>query len=177
MRISKFKLKNYVSFFDEDAEDVELGPSINFIVGKNNSGKTALIRALSRYSSGKDPRERAHRSPATVPEKTLRDSADRKTRYEIEYTFLSNEILKYFLGRETMYLVAPGRLSESSGRQYIERFLACGLQLRCQYEGDVLQSVEHERLRSETGDRLNDHVTIFKCTVSDDLQLSQNMDV
>ena len=46
MRISKFKLNNYVSFYDQNAQDIELGPGINFIVGKNNSGKTALIDAL-----------------------------------------------------------------------------------------------------------------------------------
>ena len=87
MRISRIKLKNYVSFYDEDAEDIELGPGINFIVGKNNSGKTALIDALTPGRS-----RASHRSMDTVYERDSRPS--RTVRHEIEYEFHDSALPK-----------------------------------------------------------------------------------
>ena len=45
MWIKKFRLKNYKPFLDTG--EIELGRGINVIVGKNNTGKTALLEALS----------------------------------------------------------------------------------------------------------------------------------
>jgi len=45
MYLSKFRLLNYKSF--QDSEVLEFKPGINIIVGPNNSGKTALLEALS----------------------------------------------------------------------------------------------------------------------------------
>lgn len=44
MRIIEFKLRSYGSF--KDSGIIELGPGLNFVVGQNNSGKTALISSL-----------------------------------------------------------------------------------------------------------------------------------
>lgn len=60
MRITKVKLNNFVCFYD--APEFELGPGINFVVGKNNAGKTTLINALEK----RVPTEQ-HRSPETIP--------------------------------------------------------------------------------------------------------------
>jgi AAA15 family ATPase/GTPase len=45
MYISRFQLLNYKSFRDSGV--LEFQPGINIIVGANNSGKTALLEALS----------------------------------------------------------------------------------------------------------------------------------
>jgi AAA15 family ATPase/GTPase len=45
MYISRFQLLNYKSF--QDSGVLEFQPGINIIVGANNSGKTALLEALS----------------------------------------------------------------------------------------------------------------------------------
>ena len=45
MYISRFQLLNYKSF--QDSGVLEFSPGINIIVGANNSGKTALLEALS----------------------------------------------------------------------------------------------------------------------------------
>ena len=61
MHISRFQLFNYKSFQDSGA--LEFQPGINIIVGANNSGKTALLEALS-LSFETSP----HRSIETVPQ-------------------------------------------------------------------------------------------------------------
>ena len=82
MRISKFKLKNYVSFYDEDDKTdwVELTAGINIVLGANNAGKTALLDALSRARS-----RAPHRSESTIPSPESRDipSTDIDIRYEL----------------------------------------------------------------------------------------------
>jgi hypothetical protein len=45
MKIKEFRIVNYKSF--DDSGPITLGAGFNVIVGKNNSGKTALVEALS----------------------------------------------------------------------------------------------------------------------------------
>ena len=45
MFISKIKIESYKSF--EDSGEINFKPGINIIIGQNNSGKTALLEALS----------------------------------------------------------------------------------------------------------------------------------
>lgn len=45
MRIKRVRLQNFSSFADSDW--IELGPGLNYFVGQNNSGKSALIRSLA----------------------------------------------------------------------------------------------------------------------------------
>lgn len=61
MHISRFQLLNYKSFRDSGV--LEFQPGINIIVGANNSGKTALLEALS-LSFETSP----HRSIETLPQ-------------------------------------------------------------------------------------------------------------
>lgn len=60
MFIEKFQLFNYKSYID--SEPLELTPGINIIVGQNNSGKTALLEALTLELSNEP-----HRSIKTLP--------------------------------------------------------------------------------------------------------------
>lgn len=108
MRISKFKLKNYVSFYDEDAEDVELCPGINFVVGKNNSGKTALLDVLSHQSVGEP-----HRSTETI-DRHLTGLSRNETRYEIDYQFEPQELLRIlFAEKDSFYFPLAKRDSST----------------------------------------------------------------
>lgn len=61
MYISRFQLLNYKSF--RDSEVLEFQPGINIIVGTNNSGKTALLEALSLSF-----KTRPHRNIKTLPQ-------------------------------------------------------------------------------------------------------------
>lgn len=60
MFIGKFQLFNCKSYID--SEPLELTPGINIIVGQNNSGKTALLEALTLELSNEP-----HRSIKTLP--------------------------------------------------------------------------------------------------------------
>src|SRR5919199_2392291 len=60
MSLSKFQLFNYKSFFDSGL--LEFSPGINIIVGQNNSGKTALLEALTLNFDNVP-----HRSKKTLP--------------------------------------------------------------------------------------------------------------
>ena len=124
MHISNFKLKNYASFLQEDNEDrdVALGKNMNFIVGQNNSGKTALLEALSPQSRNGDSPARIHRSAVTVPEVGVRDERHTSTKYEIEYSFSAKEILRNFRQNGLFYLMRPGRLSDNAAERFITEF-------------------------------------------------------
>ncbi|WP_409562825.1 ATP-dependent nuclease [Hyphomicrobium sp. MC8b] len=50
MKIKRFKILNYSSF--ENSGWINLDPGINLFIGQNNSGKTALLRALSGLFDG-----------------------------------------------------------------------------------------------------------------------------
>lgn len=65
MHISKIVIENYKSFLK--SEEIVLQPGMNVIVGPNNSGKTALLEALS----GRFP-VKPHRSERTAPRRTTR---------------------------------------------------------------------------------------------------------
>lgn len=60
MLITKVRITNYKSF--QDTEDFGLMPGFNVIVGENNSGKTALLEALSLQFQ-----DIPHRSTRTIP--------------------------------------------------------------------------------------------------------------
>lgn len=60
MRISRIRIENYKSFLDSG--EIKFTPGFNAIVGQNNSGKTALIEALS-LNLNNNP----HKSLTTIP--------------------------------------------------------------------------------------------------------------
>ncbi len=89
MRITKVKLDNCACFYDEEAKDVKLGQGINFVIGKNNSGKTALINAISN-----DTVVQSHRGPNTIPYPLPIVPSENVTEYWIEYRFAPLEVLR-----------------------------------------------------------------------------------
>ena len=90
MRISRVKLNNYVCFYDEDAEWVELGPGINFVVGKNNSGKTAFLDALTLGLE-----RSAHRSTKNNPNDGYQPESWSEPAYNVTFDFTHLEVKDY----------------------------------------------------------------------------------
>lgn len=76
MYLSKIRIEDYKSF--RDSGEIEFKPGINIIVGQNNSGKTALLEALSLKFENKP-----HRSQNRVSTRNLwQDSRKRKVEDE-----------------------------------------------------------------------------------------------
>jgi hypothetical protein len=87
MYISRFQLLNYKSFRDSGV--LEFQPGINIIVGANNSGKTALLEALT-LSFKTSP----HRSIETLPQRN--STPIRKSVANVTLIFTKAEIHTLF---------------------------------------------------------------------------------
>jgi predicted ATPase len=95
MIVIKAKIQNYKSFLD--SEEINLTPGFNVIVGKNNSGKTALAEILSlRFSNN------PHKSKASKPEI---DSTISNQESSVILNIKANreEIINIFLQREKIF--------------------------------------------------------------------------
>lgn len=105
MRISKFRLINYVSFYDKKSEDVELSSGINFVIGKNNSGKTALAHALSEDGTKLARGDFAHRSMHNVFNPDTRSQKGSVGQFQISYDLSAEEVKNFLWARgETFWL-------------------------------------------------------------------------
>lgn len=78
MYLSKFQLFNYKSFLN--SELLEFKPGINIIVGQNNSGKTALLEALSLNFS-----HSPHQSIKTLPAPDSRIESESSVEFSFYY--------------------------------------------------------------------------------------------
>ena len=87
MHISRFQLLNYKSFRDSGV--LEFQPGINIIVGANNSGKTALLEALS-LSFETSP----HRTIETFPQPN--STPNRESVANVTLIFTKAEIHRFF---------------------------------------------------------------------------------
>jgi predicted ATPase len=65
VKVSRIRLQNYKSY--RDSGDIELAPDFTVVVGKNNSGKSALLQSLRFKDAGAKP----HRSPLVGREVVL----------------------------------------------------------------------------------------------------------
>ncbi|MEQ9481782.1 AAA family ATPase [Coleofasciculus sp. F4-SAH-05] len=86
MFLVKFRLYNYKSF--RDSGWLEFAPGINIIVGQNNSGKTALLEALTLNFENVP-----HRSLRTLPNSDSR--LDDESRAEIIVTLSKAEFIDF----------------------------------------------------------------------------------
>ena len=115
MRITKVKLDNYVCFYN--APEFQLRPGINFVVGKNNSGKTALLNALREDGTRLARSDFAHRSADTVLNTDL--SSDRGHRGGFEVMFhLSETDMKRDLEARREPLMLPSIRYTNYGMSY-----------------------------------------------------------
>ncbi len=141
MRISKVKLNNYVCFYD--TPEFELGPGINFVVGKNNAGKTALLDALSLRGTGEP-----HLSERTVPARASAYQGQRNTRFSLDLEFDREEVLRgarrHLEDMPQNYSFAIPISGSIRGEevQSVNRFLADGFPVGCTYRGNKLSDLE-----------------------------------
>lgn len=145
MWISKVKLNNYVCFYDEEAKDVKLDQGINFVLGKNDSGKTVLMDALSHRGKGE-----SHKSKHTSPERDPVAAPKNETHYEFEYRFDEKELLRILLkltqseNIHNQFFIPVSesdivKLNEQEQKQkYVSEFLSDGFNLRCIFRANEL---------------------------------------
>lgn len=98
MYLSKFQLFNYKSFRDSGL--LKFKPGINIIVGQNNSGKTALLEALTLNLSHKP---HPHRSIKTLPTPSSRLESESSVEFSVtfkkaEISAIIDQLLPHDLG-------------------------------------------------------------------------------
>ena len=116
MRISKVKLDNYVCFYQ--TPEFELGPGINFIVGKNNSGKTALIDSL-RIMDRRSP----HRSEFTIPDRD--GNPEQSENVELEFEFEVGTLSSMLRRHGTRFIVAVSQMDGIHYDSFASEILQC----------------------------------------------------
>ena len=99
MRFLRFRISNHKCF--EESQEIQLGPTLNVIVGRNNSGKTALLEALSLGFAA-----RPHRSLRTL---SRRDTPPRPAS-TVDFTVAVT--LDDLRGTNQVFLPAPDLGSE-----------------------------------------------------------------
>lgn len=109
MRITKFKLTNHKSILDSG--ELFFEPGINIIAGKNNSGKTAILEALSLRFDNKP-----HRSTITLPTPT--SVFNQTTNIEFEFEVAGPTVRDWALTR-TQQMGLP--ISNQFGFPYNEQ--------------------------------------------------------
>lgn len=68
LKIKRIRIQNYKGFLDSG--DVHLGDGFNFVVGRNDAGKSAFLESLTLRAESKP-----HRTSATLPDRTSPISA------------------------------------------------------------------------------------------------------
>lgn len=101
MHIHSIQIQNYKSFGESDEIIVE--PEINLITGGNNSGKTALLEALSGRFENKPHRnpkftDQGDKSPASIT--------------NVKYRFTPEDMIDFISQNDILKLPCPNGLSE-----------------------------------------------------------------
>ncbi|MEQ9354281.1 ATP-dependent nuclease [Coleofasciculus chthonoplastes] len=115
MFLAKFRLYNYKSF--RDSGWLEFSPGINIIVGQNNSGKTALLEALTLNFENVP-----HRSLRTLPNSDSR--LDDESRAEIIVILSKAEFID-FINKlpDHSFGILPHADKAISSNQEVNRFI------------------------------------------------------
>ncbi|MEA5554481.1 AAA family ATPase [Anabaena cylindrica UHCC 0172] len=115
MYISKFQISNYKSF--QDSGLLEFTPGINIIVGQNNSGKTALLEALTlKFQDVPHRSINTLHSPLSILDNTVSKSK--------VYLFFDKQelrqILNQFLPLVIIMNKPPENITDKTVNQFIE---------------------------------------------------------
>ena len=170
MRITKVKLDNYVCF--NYARPFELGPNITFVVGKNNSGKTALVRALGSNPNVTTSTNTGHRSIHSL----IASSGQLPTVgvdvyrlwYAFDYDDLFWSLCEVLSSNSIPIPVDPDVNTESA----VYDFLSDGFAVCCIYRAGRPPIVEVLRLESFRPEHATDHVTVVYVKFLGDFRLS-----
>ena len=103
MRYLKFKVSNYKSFLE--SPELSFGPGLNVIVGQNNSGKTALLEAMTLACD-----DNPHRSLERMPRTTT--SPNPQAQYQFAFETNTEEARTLMLDHfQTSYVSIPEELA------------------------------------------------------------------
>ncbi|HRQ40055.1 MAG TPA: AAA family ATPase [Chloroflexota bacterium] len=138
MLISRFKIENYKSFLS--SEEITLSSGFNVIVGENNSGKTALVEALSlRFE------KKPHQSIKTVPYSGARIPTNSQVSISFEFgrTELENYLLDY---DRSFHLLIGDEITEEIAQEAFFRWFEHDRKVNCIFHSGGLDSahLEHQ---------------------------------
>jgi hypothetical protein len=104
MFISKIRVQDFKSHYDTG--EIELSQGINIITGQNNSGKTALLQAIS-LSFGNSP----HKSSKTLPDaiSTIKGISN----IEVEFSISREDLMKYIYEHGKQLIVPAFKESDN----------------------------------------------------------------
>jgi AAA15 family ATPase/GTPase len=133
MHISSLKISNYKSFRSSDA--ISLSKGFNIVVGKNNSGKTALLEAV-----GNKVTNVPHKSPKTVT--VPQDSPPQGSIAELEVFFKEEEVEKSLIKRGD--LVEIPNVKKSNKKSY-EKLKNEGIRIEFNVRGESIRPKEKSK--------------------------------
>jgi predicted ATPase len=126
MRIKQIRILNYKSF--SDSEWIELAPGFNVIVGKNSSGKTALLESFRFNGNNNHPHlTLSRRRDTPLPE---------RSNFQLEVEFSENELLDALLSHDSIDFPIRSRAINGTSR------LQAGVQLVHEFFGEPRQTLK-----------------------------------
>ncbi|MBN2499949.1 MAG: AAA family ATPase [Anaerolineales bacterium] len=129
MHILTAQVENYKSFLE--SEKIEFTPGFNVIVGKNNSGKTALVEALS-LQFDKTP----HRSIVTQPiegAQLQNSTSSINLTFEVSLSEIPDLLAKY--NQENLLISIPKLNNPVPHKNLVDTILSSRtFVIRCQYQ-------------------------------------------
>jgi AAA15 family ATPase/GTPase len=114
MHISSLKVSNYKSFRNSD--EISLSKGFNIIVGKNNSGKTALAEASTTNIPNKP-----HISENTIPYRNYKNN--KESEIDLEIVFEEDEVWKFVVNNFSQINLPIDRSKEGSSRKQAREFV------------------------------------------------------
>lgn len=157
MYISKFQVENYKSFFS--SQEIDLTPGFNVIIGQNNVGKTALLKALSLCFQHKP-----HRSKKTIPRPGMPSSPDSQVNVAFQLAEYEAEQL-LVNSRANFFVPLPSsiKLNQEDVAKFASEFreiLVNGGLLWCIYKPSTFISAYLEAYGSHTANQYTMQFTI-----------------
>src|SRR5579862_3449975 len=114
MLINDFRIINYKSY--RETEPIPLAPGFNVFIGKNNSGKTALLEALSLSSLSGKP----HRHSGIPPGQPLNPDS----RVDLHVTLTADDLRRAFFNANGWWFPMPQEeAARDNGLNFFRQFM------------------------------------------------------
>lgn len=126
MYIRSLRIKNHKSFLDSG--EINLAPGFNVVIGKNDSGKSALIESINHATA-----LRPHRSHLTAP--YLGATPPETSEVEIVFSLSGQDIRRSLGHQKSIHLVTPYSTGSLKIHEYFRRILVDGSILLASWDG------------------------------------------
>jgi predicted ATPase len=121
LKIKRVRIRNYKGFLDSG--DVYLGDGFNFVVGRNDSGKSALLESLTLRAGSKP-----HRTSVTLPDRS--SATEPWSTFEARVQVHRQDIEHAVGSILNLYLRLPYKYKRSDSDDYAFRALANGFEFK-----------------------------------------------